>query len=248
MRVARVRRGLTLQFPRCAEFDITGRSIRCRPSPAAGRRTIRHLLLDQVLPAVVARGKRLVLHASAVAIDGRAIAFVGPSGAGKSTTAAALVRQGATTIADDALVLRPGGAASATMSAIPTYPGLRLWPDARGVVGRWRGVRTQPVTDDHCKQRWFGRAVPFTDRILPLSAVYLLERGPTLELSGVQPQHAMIAFVRASMVLDPTDRAAMQRGFELSSALAERAPVLRLIVPPRPAAVAAACAAILKIH
>ena len=43
----------------------------------------RHLLIDQVLPLALSHAGALVLHASACAIDGSAVAFVGPAGAGK---------------------------------------------------------------------------------------------------------------------------------------------------------------------
>lgn len=54
----------------------------------------------------------IALHASAVSIDGRAIALVGSSGHGKSTLAAALCRQrGARLLADDAVILSREGSA-----------------------------------------------------------------------------------------------------------------------------------------
>ncbi|HXH40697.1 MAG TPA: hypothetical protein VNN08_18845, partial [Thermoanaerobaculia bacterium] len=55
------------------------------------------------------------------------IALAGPSGSGKSTIAAALVRRGATLIAEDMLPLmtRDG-----RVFAIPAYAGIRLWPEA----------------------------------------------------------------------------------------------------------------------
>lgn len=62
------------------------------------RRGGARLLLRQL------RGE-LGLHGSAVAFDGRALAFVGGSGFGKSTIAAALCANGATLLADDAVAL-----------------------------------------------------------------------------------------------------------------------------------------------
>jgi HPr kinase/phosphorylase len=53
---------------------------------------------------------REIRHASAVAIDGRAVLIQGPSGSGKSGLALELIAHGATLIADDLarLVLREG--------------------------------------------------------------------------------------------------------------------------------------------
>lgn len=63
------------------------------------------LLIAQVLPfAAVLRGLE-VLHASAVVVDGGAVAFLGPSGAGKTSLALALCRRGAGFLADDVLAL-----------------------------------------------------------------------------------------------------------------------------------------------
>ena len=44
---------------------------------------------------------RETIHASTVAIEGRAVMIVGPSGAGKSDLALRLIDRGATLVADD---------------------------------------------------------------------------------------------------------------------------------------------------
>jgi hypothetical protein len=55
-------------------------------------------------------GEPLVLQASAVAIEGRALLLFGPPGAGKSSLALALIEQGAALIGDDAVTLTLEGA------------------------------------------------------------------------------------------------------------------------------------------
>lgn len=74
--------------------------------PGAGGITDwQRLLIAQVLPfASVLRGLE-VLHASAVTIDGEAVAFTGRSGAGKTSVAAALSRRRAVFLADDVLAV-----------------------------------------------------------------------------------------------------------------------------------------------
>lgn len=52
---------------------------------------------------------RVVLHASAMLVDGKAVLFCGQSGTGKSTMAAALGRRGYTLLSDDLCALRYSG-------------------------------------------------------------------------------------------------------------------------------------------
>jgi serine kinase of HPr protein (carbohydrate metabolism regulator) len=49
------------------------------------------------------------LHASTVAIDGRAVLIVGPSGSGKSDLALRLIDQGFTLVSDDQTIVRREG-------------------------------------------------------------------------------------------------------------------------------------------
>jgi len=49
----------------------------------------------------------LLLHATCVAIDGKAVLITGPSGAGKSDLALRLIDRGATLVADDCTLVTP---------------------------------------------------------------------------------------------------------------------------------------------
>ncbi|MEZ5688158.1 MAG: hypothetical protein R3E21_05145 [Caenibius sp.] len=69
----------------------------------------------------------LPLHASAVAKDGRVVAFTAESGGGKSTLAAGLAQHGWAHVCDDTLVLAPS---SGAMLALPDGKPLKLWADA----------------------------------------------------------------------------------------------------------------------
>lgn len=90
----------------------------------------------------------LALHASAVVIDGTAVAFMATSRGGKSGLAAALVREGCPLLTDDILALsvdteRESGQSgfdteleptssdfTSGVQADPGYPQMRMWPDA----------------------------------------------------------------------------------------------------------------------
>ena len=67
----------------------------------------------------------LPLHASAVRVNGRALALAGPSGVGKSTLAATLALKGHDVMADDICIIDASGT-----DVLPCTPRLRLWRDA----------------------------------------------------------------------------------------------------------------------
>jgi hypothetical protein len=81
--------------------------------------------LTAVAPKLIALRGHFVLHAAAVILDGVAFVVSGDSGAGKTTTARALVRAGASPLAEDKLIVRETG----------TRP--TAFPDFEARVQRW---------------------------------------------------------------------------------------------------------------
>src|SRR5688500_12575390 len=73
-----------------ARFRIrSGRELTVDPAPGIPPASLRLAILGRAIGAMLQWQGLFVLHASAVARAGRAIAFAGDSGSGKSTTAAA---------------------------------------------------------------------------------------------------------------------------------------------------------------
>ena len=132
----RLPNGYLLRFHGRADFtvDFAARAIVGWRRGSATVTTVRHLLIDQVVPLVLSRD-RLVLHASAVATPCGAVAFVGSTGSGKSTLAAALALAGFPLLCDDCLVVEP---ARCGFLVRPFYPGVRLWADSVRAVGMSR--------------------------------------------------------------------------------------------------------------
>ncbi|MCP9485219.1 MAG: hypothetical protein MSC30_05135 [Gaiellaceae bacterium MAG52_C11] len=102
-------RGYRIWAPRHGRHVVSpdGREIRS----ALPRRSAlgwQRLFFAQTLPLAAALQGLEVLHASAVGIGGRAVAFTAASGTGKSSLAAHLVAAGATFLTDDVLALEPG--------------------------------------------------------------------------------------------------------------------------------------------
>lgn len=81
-----------------------------------------HLLLDHVLPLVLARDGHTVLHGGLMSLDGTGAVVIGASGAGKSTMIAFAWQQGWTVGGDDGTVVVP----SSPPRAEPTYSTIRL--------------------------------------------------------------------------------------------------------------------------
>ena len=98
--------GFRIWAPRHGCYLVTpdGRRVIAAPPSGPAWRWER-LVLAQVLPlAAVLRGMH-VLHASAVALAGRAVAFMGRSGVGKTTLAGRIVAHGARLMTDDVLAV-----------------------------------------------------------------------------------------------------------------------------------------------
>lgn len=159
----------------CFVARTAARRVELVVEPGLAASTLRHLVIDQLVPHLLVVDGGAVLHASAVAVDGEAIAFLGPSGAGKSSLAGGFVQAGATLLADDYLLVREEGGRHLTTAA---YPGLRLWGDsATHFAGSADGL---PEVADHLdKRRWAVDAL--APSAVPLAAVLVLGHDPGLD-------------------------------------------------------------------
>lgn len=147
--------------------------IRCTLPERVG--DIAAVLLGPALAAVLYLRACLVLHASAVVVDGKAILLAGVSGAGKSTLTAALVAQGASFLAEDVSVLKFH---AERFQVQPGSARLHLCPDASAVVGRTpedlSRVFSPQNPDD---KRWIDASTlsgGFHATQAPLRVIYLL--------------------------------------------------------------------------
>lgn len=118
-----------LYFAETGAFRIrAGREITIDAEPGGGASVVRLCLLGPVLASLLHQRGLLVLHASAVAIGPRAVAFVGARGWGKSTMAAHMQALGYPLLADDVVAVDTSDATEIRL--FPGYPQVKLWPDA----------------------------------------------------------------------------------------------------------------------
>jgi hypothetical protein len=148
--------GYLLRFFGLCDFHIDAQlgDVVVEPLAGVSHETIEHLLIDQVLPRVLAHQGALVAHASVVRLatpsaTDRTVLFLGRSGWGKSTLAGLLQQRGHVPLSDDCALLEVDAAG---VRATPTYPSLRLYADS---IGHAFGPApaTAPVADYTSKRR-----------------------------------------------------------------------------------------------
>ena len=229
--IGRVTGGYLLRFRGQADFVVSadGARIAVHAAPAVPAETLRHLLIDQVLPLTLSHRGRLTLHASAVHLPGiGTVGFAGETGRGKSTLAAALAGRGGRIITDDCLAIDiTRGAAR----VLPGYPGLRLWPGA-GANPLLRAAPGSRVAHYSRKRRVNGAALAFHGRPSPLRVVFLLSArassGAAVSIRRCRASARLMGLVRFAYVLDVEDRPGLASLFAALATLATTIPVVRL--------------------
>ncbi|MBE9538213.1 MAG: hypothetical protein IMF06_03975 [Proteobacteria bacterium] len=226
-----------MRFPEQADFLIEERrkdkgnciEVTCYPCAECREDTLRHLLLDQLLPRLWTHLGHLVLHASAVKLpNGHVIAFVGESGWGKSTLAAALQLRGAQLLSDDSVSLK---AHEWGVELVPSYTGLRLLEDSIESLDL-AGQDWTSVSHYSDKQRLDLTQSHETYR---LDTLYVMTKpAPTKIVSmELDASAAMIAsLIKYSFLLDINDSQCATRQLrEIGSVVAGLANVRRLDYP-----------------
>jgi hypothetical protein len=223
-----------LRFARSGAYLVSpaSRTIECDRRLGVPMATLRHLLLNQVLP-LAAGLTRIVLHASAVRTSAGVVAFAGAGGVGKSTLAAALCRRGAALVSDDALAVVPwpGG-----WAGVPSYPSVRLWPESlRALFGADQAApRAAHYTP---KRRLHAPGVlPVETRTTPLAAICLLDGGrgrPSADatMERVAGPDALVALLSVCFQIDVRDRGRLAALTTQLADVVEAVPVFRLTVP-----------------
>ncbi len=186
------------------------------------------------------------LHASAIALEDRAIALFGLAGAGKSTTAAAFALRGYSVLADDVAVLADLGDRFLVQ---PGYPRINLWPDS---------VRTLFGAEDvlpRITPTWGKRYLPldhdgnhFQSNPLPLGAIYILgERQAGLTEPVIEDMvggETLITLAANTYVNYLLDNGMRVREFDVLSRLLAGVPVRRVRPAADPSQVFALCESI----
>ncbi|WP_259015907.1 hypothetical protein [Emticicia fluvialis] len=109
-----------------------GKEIWIDPAKNADAESIRHFLLNQVLPQILFQRNLIPLKASGIIYNNQVVLFVGRSGAGKSTLLASLKQRGYQVFTDDMCVMRHN--AKREIEILAGYATIKLWQDAYKIL------------------------------------------------------------------------------------------------------------------
>ena len=163
-----------------------GREIIVDPLSFANYSVLRLSILGPAMALILHQRGRFVLHASAIAINGSAVAFLGGHGWGKSTLAAALHVRGYDLLADDVTAVHTS---SGCPSVLASFPQFKLWPDSVEALGNV--PEAMPLLHPDLEKRGWCVKVRFAQDSPPLRRIYVLGRGTNAEIEPLSPQDGL---------------------------------------------------------
>lgn len=171
VRAYRTDAGFRLEYDDTGIFDVTsdGAQITWYAPPDVDVEAARLDMIGRVLATALHAAHILTLHGSAVAIDGRGIAFLAPKMHGKSTLALALASAGARLLTDDTIPVDAGLPAM-------IWPGvqtLRLFRDSAERLGAEHMRPEWQTGGKHALNQLPPERV-MVDRV-PLAGIYILQ-------------------------------------------------------------------------
>jgi hypothetical protein len=178
-----------LHIPNVARFLLTaGCDIAVEPASDASKADVPIFLLGTVFGLLQHQRGRIVLHASAVSVNGQAVLFCGRTGAGKSTLAAALAQRGYPLISDDICAISTADHLRPAVHADGRK--LKLWTrdiERLGLAER-RGPRVRRAIDKCYVEFGSGVAEPLT-----IAAIYSLQEALPPVTPGIKRPNAVDA-------------------------------------------------------
>lgn len=200
-------------------------------SASATSEALTHLLYDHVAPRILAGVGEIVLHASAVEIDGKLAVFLGETGAGKSTLAASLHKVGHRLIGDDAVI---ANRTSEGCFGESVYPSLRLYEESiAAVLGG--GIAAEPMAHYSKKKRLSTPNLGVSKTgPLALGAFFFLvdeEAEGRVASFPLSPGHTCIGLIENCFALDPEDAGSAAERMQAISGIAQSVPGFELSYP-----------------
>jgi len=224
-----------------------GKTIVCRQVDNATAESFYVYLLGQALSFALVKQGLEPLHATAIVVDGEAVAFLGESGLGKSTLAACFLAIGHRMLTDDLLILKQ---TSGTMFAYPGPARIKLVPKlARKYMGRAAsGVPMNPFTHKIVlplpREQTCATAVPLR-AIYSIAAVDDVHDTDAIRIEALSPRDAFLELLKNTFNYRIVDTKRLERQFTETGHLVGAAPVLKVFYPRKLKRLPALCKALL---
>ncbi|MBZ9760492.1 serine kinase [Mesorhizobium sp. CA8] len=186
-----------LSWQAVGTFMISGRRIEVDPAPRVDDPLLAFPLLGPVMALALHQRGLLVLHASAIAVGGRSVIFMGDKGAGKSTTAGAMIRAGHRLLTDDVVALDLSDPERPMI--LPGFPQLKLAADAAGAI-RLEQAEVRPQVHPQIDKAQHRLHDGFAAEAVPVSRIYVLERGARAAISPLTGAAALPAIIKFSYI------------------------------------------------
>lgn len=222
--------GVLLRLHRMVDFEITRdhRGVCVWSDPQCGPEMLGIFVAGHLLATLLALRGETVLHASAVEVEGAAVAFVADSGVGKSTLAALACARGARFVTDD--VLRLHESEDGTMRCWPGATENRLRRDVADLSGGYEGTATKTSADG--RTVWSPPVTRFDTCRLEAIVLPQPDRDhDELGLRPLAPGTAVVELSRRPRLLGWSDERIRAQTFLNLSGIARTVPVYAARVP-----------------
>jgi len=164
-----------------------GREILVDLLPGTSEDAIRQLIMGPALGIILLQRGMDVFHASTVAYQGMAVAFMARKGEGKSSMALAASKVGAELIADDILVCDEHGG---VLFVYPGFPWLKLWPDTLAALGET--PQSLPRVYPQISKRIHRNIARVDHQPRPLGCIFILEVGRSISIKKLPLRAALM--------------------------------------------------------
>lgn len=190
----------TVEYAGPAEYYLTyelvdvavrdGCEIVVEPKGDVPHEILRHVVLGPAFNHLLHQRGHFVLHASVVAVDGAAVAFLGDSGQGKTTTAMAFLLESHRVLSDDVATIVSGDSGPAVRGG---YPAIKLDP---AVVDRFDVPVGEPRRISDAREQHF-YPLPYEQPSEPVSLdrIYVLEDADRLEVAEMRPNMRIMELI-----------------------------------------------------
>lgn len=220
--------GHVIRFRDKGDFVVSDdlSTVEVRPDASGNPEFLPVLAAGTAMAFVLTLRGNTVLHASAVAIEGRALAFVGPSGIGKTTLAAVMCLDGATLVTDDVLVVADGP----SLTVVGGATELRL-REAAAPLADVRRDAPRRVTADERTALTLTACSPE-----PLALAALVVPSPSRTTSDVSVERLAPSTALSVLLASPRVHGwrlpdVLSRDFTMQGEVANRVPIYAATIP-----------------